>query len=73
MLYNEAKEIDLSAMEKISINDRKRIIRVLEIYKQTGKTKTEIDIKSRENELPFDYKLFVINMDRDVLYERINK
>ncbi len=73
VLYNEAKKIDLSAMEKISINDRKRIIRVLEIYKQTGKTKTEIDIKSRENELPFDYKLFIINMDREVLYERINK
>ena len=30
-LYNKAKEIDEQAMQKISINDRKRIIRVLEI------------------------------------------
>ena len=31
-LYNKAKEIDPEAMKKISINDKKRIIRVLEIY-----------------------------------------
>lgn len=72
-LYEKAKEIDSKAMEKISINDKKRIIRVLEIYKATGKTKTEQEIESRKKEIKYDYRVFAINMDREKLYERINK
>lgn len=60
-------------MQNISKNDEKRIIRVLEIYKETGKTKTEIEEESKKNGVEFDYTLFVINMEREVLYERINK
>lgn len=72
-LYNEAKKIDLQAMEKISSNDQKRILRVLEIYKATGKNKTEQEAESRKNGVKYDYKVFAINMDREKLYERINK
>ena len=72
-LYNRAKEIDEEAINKISENDRKRIIRILEIYHQTGKTKTELEAESRKNEVKYDYKVFAINMDRDILYDRINK
>jgi len=59
-------------MKNISSNDQKRIIRVLEIYKQTGKTKTELEEHSRK-ELKYDYKIFITNMDREKLYEKINK
>ena len=72
-LYNKAKEIDSKAMEKISPNDKKRIMRVLEIYMATGKTKTEQEIESRTHEVKYDYKVFAIKMDREKLYERINK
>ena len=72
-LYNEAKKIDPQAIEKISLNDKKRIIRILEIYKATGKNKTEQEIESRKNGVKYDYKVFAINMDREKLYERINK
>lgn len=72
-LYNEANSIDPQAMEKISVNDKKRIIRVLEIYKATGKTKTEQEIESRKNGVKYDYRVFAINWDREKLYERINK
>lgn len=71
-LYEEAKKIDSLAMEKISRNDKKRILRVLEIYHQTGKTKTELEKESRK-EPEFDYKMFAIDMNREILYERINK
>ncbi len=71
-LYEKAKAIDEEAMKKISQNDRKRICRVLEIYHSTGKTKTELEKESRKGP-EFDYLLFGINMDRDKLYERINK
>ncbi|MBP3255456.1 MAG: tRNA (adenosine(37)-N6)-dimethylallyltransferase MiaA [Clostridia bacterium] len=71
-LYQEARKIDPKAMEKISENDQKRILRVLEIYNQTGKTKTELDENSRK-EPEYDYKMFAIDMNRDVLYDRINR
>ena len=71
-LYNKAKEIDKQAMQKISLNDKKRIIRVLEIYHATGKTKTEQEIESRKKEIKYEYKVFAINMNREKLYERIN-
>lgn len=72
-LYQMAIKIDPVAMEKISQNDQKRIMRVLEIYKATGKTKTEQEIESRKNPVEYDYKIFAINWDREVLYKRINK
>ena len=72
-LYNEAKKIDSKAMEKISPNDKKRIMRVLEIYKATGKTKTQQEIESRKTEIKYDYKIYAIDMDRQILYDRINK
>ncbi len=72
-LWIEANNIDPEAMKIISKNDKKRIIRVLEIYKATGKTKTEQEILSRSKEIKYDYKVFGITMDREKLYERINK
>ena len=72
-LWNRANSIDPEAMKKISVNDKKRIIRVLEIYKATGKTKTEQEILSIKNEPKYDFKVFWLDMDRQKLYERINK
>lgn len=72
-LYEKAKKIDPQAMKKISRNDQKRILRALEIYNATGKTKTEQEIESRKNEVKYDYRVFAINMDREKLYDRINK
>lgn len=72
-LYNKAIQIDPTAMKKISNNDKKRIFRVLEIYHATGKTKTMQEYESKQKENPYDYKVFAIDMDREKLYERINK
>ncbi len=72
-LYNKARKIDSKAMEKISQNDKKRILRVLEIYHVTGKTKTEQEIESRKNEPEFDYFVYAIDWERKILYDRINK
>ena len=71
-LYEQAYKIDPEATEKISQNDKKRIIRILEIYKSTGKTKTEQEILSRLNGVHYDSKVFGITMERGKLYERIN-
>ena len=72
-LYKKALEIDQEAMKKISPNDKKRIMRVLEIYHSTGKTKTEQEKESRKNPVEYDYRVYAINWDREILYQRINK
>ena len=70
-LYKMAEGIDPVALKKIASTDRKRISRILEIYHSTGKTKTELEKESR-HETEYDYKIFVLNMDRQKLYDRIN-
>ena len=72
-LYEEAKKIDEEAIKKISKTDKKRILRILEIYNATGKNKTENEKKSREKEVEYDYKVFALLWDREKLYDRINK
>ena len=71
-LYEEANKIDPEATKKISSNDKKRIVRILEIYKATGKNKTEQEILSRQKGVDYDFKVFGIDMERSKLYERIN-
>lgn len=73
LLYEEATKIDEEAMKRISPNDQKRILRVLEVYHQTGKTKTQQELMSRQKEVPYDYHVYALTMPREQLYDRINK
>ena len=85
-LYKKAKNIDEKAADMISRTDKKRIFRILEIYYLSNIGKTEIDKIRKENNEEADiiiggynntkkleYKLFYIEMDREILYNRINK
>lgn len=72
-LYQEAKKIDEKAVQKISHNDQKRILRILEIYHATGKNKTQQEEESRRKEAEYDYHVYALHWDRDILYDRINK
>ena len=72
-LYEEATKIDEEATKKISPNDEKRILRILEIYKATGKNKTYQEKESRKKEVEYNYLVYGLNWDRQVLYDRINK
>lgn len=72
-LYAKASQIDSQAIQTISPNDKKRIIRILEVFKATGKNKTEQEKLSRKNGVNYDFQVFAIDMEREKLYERINK
>ncbi len=72
ILYQKLKDIDPLSANKISEIDSRRIIRALEIYHVTGKTKTEIEEENRTKIDDIEFKLFVLNMDREILYDRIN-
>ncbi|MBR2970522.1 MAG: tRNA (adenosine(37)-N6)-dimethylallyltransferase MiaA [Clostridia bacterium] len=69
-LYARLKEVDPVSAEQINKNDTKRIIRALEIYEITGKPRG--DFKDVGQPL-YDYVMFVITDEREVLYERINR
>lgn len=71
-LFEELKKIDPKQAEIIHMNNRKRVLRAIEIYLSQGKTKTEV-IEEQQNKLVYDAKFFVRDMDREVLYNAINQ
>ena len=71
-LHDELAKIDKEAAEKIDMNNVRRVIRALEIYKITGKTKTKLDEESRK-ETKYDYRVYGIEWGREELYRRIEK
>ena len=72
ILFEMLQKIDPDSANKIEKNNTRRVIRALEIYKVTGKTKSQID-KESIKEVPYDYRVFAINWDREKLYNRIDK
>ena len=70
-LHNELKKIDPKQAEIIHMNNRKRVLRAIEIFISQGKTKSEV-IDSQEHKLLYDAKFFVREMNREVFYELIN-
>lgn len=71
-LHNYLKEIDPEQAEIIHENNRKRVLRAIEIYESTGESKSSL-IDKQEHKLLYDAKFFVRDLDREELYERINK
>ena len=73
-LYSTLLEVDKEAAEKIHKNNKKRVVRALEIYYSSGATKTVQDINSKKEESPYEVLYFVIGFkSREMLYERINR
>ncbi len=70
--YEYLKEIDPLTADVLHINDKKRILRAIEIYKTTGFAKSQLDSKSKENGPEFKFSGYCIYQERDILYERIN-
>ena len=74
VLFRLLQEKDPEYAEKLHPNDKKRIIRGLEIIEAHGKTVTQINRESTIEESPFDYKYIGVNYaDRKRLYDRINR
>lgn len=70
-LYEELKKIDEESTKTIHVNNRKRVLRAIEIYRLHGKTKTSI-IDSQEHKLLYDVMSIGLNVEREKLYNDIN-
>ena len=71
-LFEELVKIDPKQAKIIHKNNRKRILRAIEIYLSSGKTKSEV-IESQKHQLVYDAKFYVRNIERDKLYDSINR
>ncbi|HHY74729.1 MAG TPA: tRNA (adenosine(37)-N6)-dimethylallyltransferase MiaA [Bacillus bacterium] len=71
-VYKELQLIDPESCERIHPNNVRRVIRALEVYHETGLTMTEY-LKEQESESSFNHRIIGLTMERNFLYERINK
>ena len=70
-LYDLLKEKDPTVLGRIHPNNRKRVLRALEVLNDTNNSITTYNGK---NEAVYDSYIIYLNVnDRDVLYDRINK
>lgn len=72
VIHKMLEEIDPKAAMEIHENNLKRVIRALEYYHETGRQISEHNEEQRQKVSPYDFKYYVLNMDREKLYERIN-
>lgn len=72
-LYEMLIKVDPESAKAIHPNNSKRIIRALEFAKQTGDKISEHNKEQRSKESPYNFCYFVLNKDRDKLYETINR
>ena len=73
-LHRELKKIDPKSAEEIHPNNVKRVIRAIEIYRTSGKTKSEIDRLSKESVSEYDALVIALKYnDRELLYRRIDE
>ncbi len=73
-LHARLAEVDPESAAATHPNNVKRVIRALEIYRISGKTKTELDKLSQQAEPQIEALVFGIRYnDREVLYDRIER
>ncbi len=72
-IYEKLKQVDSAAAAAIHPNNVKRVIRALEVFFQTQKPISYHNEKSREIPPRYKYIMLGLTMERDKLYDRINK
>jgi tRNA dimethylallyltransferase len=71
-LYRELQRVDPASAQKISVNDKRRLVRALEVYQTSG-----LPISQRQKEISGfwgkrDIRIFGLKLERSLLYARID-
>ncbi|MBR3036024.1 MAG: tRNA (adenosine(37)-N6)-dimethylallyltransferase MiaA [Lachnospiraceae bacterium] len=66
------EKVDPEGAAAIEGPNVKRLIRALEYYRETGEPISAHNRKERAKESPYDYRYYVLTMDRKQLYARID-
>ena len=73
VLYARLQELDPEAAKLIHPNNNRIVIRALAVHKALGITFSEKNKKSKEKGPEYPFKVFMIDWDREELYDRINR
>ena len=73
-LHAELARVDPAAAQKIDANDRKRIIRALEVFRLTGEPMSAHQARHDHKTLPLRYPVRIVGLapDREALYRAID-
>ena len=71
-LHSLLKEIDFKSYQNIHPNNRKRVIRALEVYKTTNKPFSSYNSGDNYYKSKYDIMYYILTTKREKLYERIN-
>lgn len=72
-LYKRLQSVDPHAAARIHPNDRRRIIRALEVYTLEGKPISEQVSRTVNRESPFEKRFYGLNLSRESLYNNIER
>ncbi|MCR5673188.1 MAG: tRNA (adenosine(37)-N6)-dimethylallyltransferase MiaA [Lachnospiraceae bacterium] len=71
-VHKMLEEADGEAAKRIHFNDHRRMIRALEYNANTGRKISEHNLESSEHVSPYNFCYFVLNDDRQRIYDRID-
>ncbi len=72
-LHDRLRQIDPESAKSIHENNVKRVIRALEYYEFTGEKFSMHNERERKRTSPYDFLYVVLTMDRQLLYDRIDR
>ena len=71
VLHRMLEEVDPDTAVRLPVNDVRRVVRALEVYRLTGVPFSKQPTSDREP--PFRYRVAALTMDRTILYQRIER
>lgn len=72
-LHRRLAEVDPESAAAIHSNNKKRVIRALEYFYQTGEKISAHNERERSKVSPYRFLYYVVNTDRSLLYRRIDE
>ena len=73
ILHNELEKIDPVSSKRLPVNDVRRVIRAIEVWRATGIPFSQQPKRETESSGRFRWTVVSTQMDRMLLYERINR
>ena len=73
VLFERLQQVDPESCKTIHKNNVKRVIRALEFYELTGKPISAHNAQQKEKESEYNFAFFVLNDDRQKMYDGIDR
>lgn len=72
-IHDRLRKIDPKTADRLPVNDVRRVIRAIEVWEATGIPFSSQPERESEHDQRFEWKVVSTQMDRALLYDRINR